>query len=167
MVAGSSKARKPSGPGRKQSTLNFDKVESGKQHTAKGGVNKKHADDTIDNRKGRNILDLGGSLQGVKGKKKAITGRKASTAVEQHDAYDPKTSEIERKRLALEDELEKVEQQIYDLETKYLDQSSAFGNAIRGYEGFLGGVGQGNRKVVVRDQDRLFSMSSSLIEPQG
>ena len=167
MVAGSSKAKKPSGPGRKQSTLNFGKGEPGKQHTAKGGVIKRHAEDTIDNRKGRNALDSGANVQGGKGKKKAVTGRKASTAVEQHDDYNPKTSEIEKKRLALEDELEKVEQQIYDLETKYLDQSSAFGNAIRGYEGFLGGVGQGNRKVVVRDEDRLFSMSSSLIEPKG
>jgi len=167
MVAGSSKAKKPSGAGRKQTILNFDKGESGKQHTAKGGVNKKHADDPIDGRKGRSTLDSGVNVQGVKGKKKAVAGRKASTETVQHDAYNPKTSEIEKKRLALEDELEKVEQQIYDLETKYLDQSSAFGNAIRGYEGFLGGVGQGNRKVVVRDEDRLFSMSSPLIEPKG
>lgn len=167
MVAGSSKAKKPSGTGRKQTTLNFDKGESGKQHTAKGGVTKKHADDTIDGRKGRSTPDSGASIQASKGKKKAFAGRKTSSELVQHDAYDPKTSEIEKKRLALEDELDKVEQQIYDLETKYLDQSSAFGNAIRGYEGFLGGVGQGNRKVVVRDQDRLFSMSSPLIEPQG
>ncbi len=29
--------------------------------------------------------------------------------------------------------------QIYDLETNYFQVSSAMGNAIRGYEGFLGG----------------------------
>ena len=55
--------------------------------------------------------------------------------------------------------------QILDLETKYLEQSSAFGNAVRGYEGFLGGLSQANRKIVIKPEERLFSMSSSSSVP--
>lgn len=106
-------------------------------------------------------------------------------------AYQPETSELEKKRLQVGEELRKVEQQvrfeclflfspslvcfphttlltirfytmqIFDLETKYLEQSSAFGNAVRGYEGFLGGISQANRKMVVKPEERLFSLSSS------
>lgn len=73
--------------------------------------------------------------------------------------YDPSTSDLEKKRLQVADDLFKVEQQIYDLETKYLEQSTSFGNAIRGYEGFLGGVGQVNKKVTIKPEDRIFSGS--------
>jgi chromatin modification-related protein EAF6 len=77
--------------------------------------------------------------------------------------YDPTTSELERKRLQVAGELHKVEQQILDLETKYLEQSTAFGNAIRGYEGFLGGIGQAkNKNVPVKEEDRIFSMGMAL-----
>lgn len=74
-------------------------------------------------------------------------------------AYDPSTSDLEKKRLQVADDLFRVEQQIYDLETKYLQQSAPFGNAIRGYEGFLGGVGQANKKVTIKPEDRIFSGS--------
>jgi chromatin modification-related protein EAF6 len=70
------------------------------------------------------------------------------------------TNELEKKRLQVADELSKVEQQIYDLETKYLEQSTPFGNAIKGYEGFLGGVGQ-PKKVTIKPEDRIFSGSFS------
>lgn len=77
--------------------------------------------------------------------------------------YDPTTSELEKKRLQVAGELHKVEQQILDLETKYLEQSTAFGNAIRGYEGFLGGIGQAkNKSVPVKEEDRIFSMGMAL-----
>lgn len=74
-------------------------------------------------------------------------------------SYNPSTSELEKKRLQVADELHKVEQQIFDLETKYLEQSTPFGNAIRGYEGFLGGIGQANKKVTIKPEDRIFSGS--------
>ena len=70
------------------------------------------------------------------------------------------TGELEKKRLQVAAELSRVEQQIYDLETKYLEQSTPFGNAIKGYEGFLGGVGQ-PKKVTIKPEDRLFSGSFS------
>lgn len=74
-------------------------------------------------------------------------------------AYKPSTSDLEKKRLQVAEDLFKVEQQIYDLETKYLQQSTPFGNAIRGYEGFLGGIGQANKKVTIKPEDRIFSGS--------
>lgn len=101
-------------------------------------------------RETRGTKKKGGSKEGKHGKG------------QQQEAYEPETSQVEKKRLMVADELAKVEQQIYDLETKYLEQSSTLGNAIKGYEGFLGGVGQGSRKVVVKPEDRLFSMRTPL-----
>jgi chromatin modification-related protein EAF6 len=74
--------------------------------------------------------------------------------------YDPHTNELERRRLEVAQELGQVEKQIYDLETKYLEQSSAYGNAVRGYEGFLGGAQQGKKAQAIRPEERLFSWSS-------
>uniref|UniRef100_A0A1D2A1Z3 Chromatin modification-related protein MEAF6 n=1 Tax=Auxenochlorella protothecoides TaxID=3075 RepID=A0A1D2A1Z3_AUXPR len=68
--------------------------------------------------------------------------------------------DLEKRRLAVAEELRHVEQQIYDLETKYLETSSPFGNAVRGYEGFLGGSSVANRKMVLKPEERLFSWSS-------
>lgn len=68
------------------------------------------------------------------------------------------TQELEKKRLQVAAELMRIEEQIYDLETKYLEQSAPFGNAIKGYEGFLGGVGQ-PKKITIKPEDRIFSGS--------
>lgn len=91
-----------------------------------------------------------------RGDKKA--GRN-TTSSSMASGYTPTTSELEKKRLQVADDLFKVEQQIYDLETKYLQQSAPFGNAIRGYEGYLGGIGQANKKATIRPEDRIFSGS--------
>ena len=47
--------------------------------------------------------------------------------------------------------------QIYDLETKYLETANPMGNAIRGYEGFLGG---NKKQPPTLQEERLFSWSS-------
>ncbi|KAG7667112.1 putative Chromatin modification-related protein MEAF6 [Nannochloris sp. 'desiccata'] len=98
---------------------------------------------------------------------KALLGGKKRSEPEAVAAppYQPETSELEKKRLQVSEELRKVETQIHDLETKYLEQSSAFGNAVRGYEGFLGGLSQANRKIIIKPEERLFSMSSSSSVP--
>ena len=101
-----------------------------------------------------------GKTHATRQKRNAINEEERQEDEKEKDAYDPLTSDLEKRRMAVAQELFKVEQQIFDLETKYLDQSSAFGNAIKGYEGFLGGAGLGNRKVVIKPEDRLFSMSS-------
>jgi chromatin modification-related protein EAF6 len=89
--------------------------------------------------------------------------RKASTPGKEQEKKgggSQATGELEKRRLQVADELCKVEQQIYDLETKYLEQSTPFGNAIKGYEGFLGGVGQ-PKKITIKPEDRIFSGSFS------
>ncbi|PRW50892.1 Chromatin modification-related MEAF6 [Chlorella sorokiniana] len=67
--------------------------------------------------------------------------------------------QLERKRMQVADELRQVERQIYDLETNYFQVSSAMGNAIRGYEGFLGGS-KTRAPPPVQPEERLFSWSS-------
>jgi hypothetical protein len=49
--------------------------------------------------------------------------------------------------------------QIFDLETNYFQISSAMGNAVRGYEGFLGGSKK-SAAAPVQPEERLFSWSS-------
>jgi hypothetical protein len=46
-----------------------------------------------------------------------------------------------------------------------LTNNHSFDNT--GYEGFLGGQAQANRKVIVRQEDRLFSSSSSTYNVPG
>ena len=90
--------------------------------------------------------------------KRGVSSREESNGEE---AEEPETIRLERKRLQVANELRKVEQQISDLETTYLETSSPYGNAVRGYEGFLGGLSQANRKIQVKPEERLFSFSSS------
>lgn len=56
------------------------------------------------------------------------------------------------------EELRTVEKQIFDLESNYFQVSSAMGNAIRGYEGFLGPSKKAAPPVL--PEERLFSWSS-------
>ncbi|XP_034685356.1 chromatin modification-related protein MEAF6 isoform X2 [Vitis riparia] len=41
------------------------------------------------------------------------------------------------KRERLQDELRVIEKQVYEMETNYLQDSSHFGNVLKGFEGFL------------------------------
>lgn len=60
--------------------------------------------------------------------------------------------------MSVAEELRQVEKQIFDLESNYFQVSSGMGNAIRGYEGFLGA----SKKTAppVQTAERLFSWSS-------
>jgi len=61
-----------------------------------------------------------------------VTGRRmASSASVQLEA-------LAQRKYRLEEELREVEKQLYHLETSYLNDSSAHGNVLRGFEGFLG-----------------------------
>lgn len=66
-----------------------------------------------------------------------------------------------QRRQKLAEELQTVEKQIYDLETRYLENSHPLGNALRGYEGLLTQSQASTRRTLVRHEDRLFSNSSS------
>jgi hypothetical protein len=127
----------------KQTTLKPVRVSSSAVEDKKDDKTPKKTNGQAGGRRG------GGATPKISGKEASKRGRQ----------YEPVTSDLEKKRLVVADELNKVEQQIFDLETKYLEQSTAFGNAIRGYEGFLGGIGQANKRVAVKPEDRIFSSS--------
>ncbi|GFZ10741.1 hypothetical protein Acr_22g0001390 [Actinidia rufa] len=61
----------------------------------------------------------------------SISGKKAS--------YNPAATlaSLKSKREKLHAELHGIENQVYELETKYLLESSNFGNAVKGGDGFL------------------------------
>ncbi|KAL4442406.1 hypothetical protein ABPG77_004990 [Micractinium sp. CCAP 211/92] len=71
----------------------------------------------------------------------------------------PEVHQLERKRMQVAEELRTVEKQIFDLESNYFQVSSAMGNAIRGYEGFVGPTKKTAPPVL--PEERLFSWSSA------
>ena len=66
---------------------------------------------------------------------------------------------LDRKKL-VDRELQSIETRIFNLETTYLEDTSAYGNIIRGYEGYLTQKPM-QKKVKAMDTDRLFSLSST------
>lgn len=75
---------------------------------------------------------------------------------------EKKFQELTDKRQGLENELKILEKQIFDLETKYLEETAATGNVIKGWEGYTtikSGKLNGNvpRKTKANANDRIFS----------
>ncbi|PSR92871.1 Chromatin modification-related protein [Actinidia chinensis var. chinensis] len=67
------------------------------------------------------------------------------------------------KRQKLQQELHNIEKQVYELETSYLQESTNFGNAFKGFDGFLSASrNTANLKRSRRflPDDRIFSLSS-------
>ncbi|CAI9118186.1 OLC1v1019719C2 [Oldenlandia corymbosa var. corymbosa] len=67
------------------------------------------------------------------------------------------------KRQKLQEELRSVEKQVYELETSYLQETSNFGNAFKGFEGFLSSSKNSSnlkRSKKFQLEDRVFSLSS-------
>ena len=72
------------------------------------------------------------------------------------------------KKRALDEQLAALEDNIYKLETSYLEDTSNAGNIVRGFDNWVKGVVVGNEKgrddrkarARVRDEDRIFSHSS-------
>lgn len=60
-------------------------------------------------------------------------------------------------------DLKKLEQQIYALETNYLESTSQAGNLVRGWGDLLttNQKNQKKKRVTVADEDRIFSLSSA------
>lgn len=50
---------------------------------------------------------------------------------------DKKYSELLDKRSILENDLRNLEKSIYDLETRYLEETATTGNILRGWEGYM------------------------------
>jgi len=66
--------------------------------------------------------------------------------------------EMVERKAKLTQELMGVEKQIFDLETKYLENSSGVGQALRGYALTL--TPSTARRPAIKPADRLFSLSS-------
>ncbi|OAY34591.1 chromatin modification-related protein eaf6 [Manihot esculenta] len=67
------------------------------------------------------------------------------------------------KRAKLQKELRKIEKQVYDMETNYLQDPSQCGNVLKGFEGFLSSSKNTallKRSRKFQPEDRLFSLSS-------
>lgn len=73
------------------------------------------------------------------------------------------------KKRALDEQLAALEENIYKLETSYLEDTGGAGNIVRGFDNWVKGVvvggdkrGADDRKARarVRDEDRIFSRSS-------
>ncbi|MDA9097491.1 chromatin modification-related protein EAF6/MEAF6 [bacterium] len=72
-------------------------------------------------------------------------------------------STLQQRKERLDEELEQVEKQVYDLETHYLNDSSQYGNVLKGFEGFLSQTKNTSQKKArnFKPEDRLFSLSSA------
>ncbi|XP_047308722.1 chromatin modification-related protein MEAF6-like [Impatiens glandulifera] len=77
------------------------------------------------------------------------------------------------KREKLQQELQNIEKQVYELETSYLQESSHFGNALKGFDGVLSSsknTSNLKRSRKFQPEDRIFSLSSvtsPLADEQG
>lgn len=68
------------------------------------------------------------------------------------------------KRNALEEEVTKLEEDIYDKETQYLEDGVINGNIVKGFQNFSKTSSSSTsraRKIQFSDEDRIFSLSSS------
>ncbi|XP_031252915.1 chromatin modification-related protein MEAF6 isoform X1 [Pistacia vera] len=67
------------------------------------------------------------------------------------------------KRERFQEELRNIEKQVYDLETRYLQDSGQYGTALKGFEGFLSSSKNTTnlkRSRKLQPEDRIFSLSS-------
>mmetsp|Transcript_15122 Transcript_15122/g.20869 ORF Transcript_15122/g.20869 Transcript_15122/m.20869 type:complete len:107 (-) Transcript_15122:232-552(-) len=71
--------------------------------------------------------------------------------------------QLQAKKEQLEEAVRLVEKQVYDLETSYLNDSSQYGNILKGFEGYLAPTKTQSQKKSrnFKVEDRLFSLSSS------
>jgi len=77
--------------------------------------------------------------------------------------YARQFHELQDRKIHIEEELARVETQLYDLEGTYLEETLEMGNILRGWDGYLGtqnSSGAIRRINRFRESDRLFSASS-------
>ena len=73
-------------------------------------------------------------------------------------------STLKLRQNQLEEDLRQVERQIYELEEHYIERTQAYGNVVKGWEGFLNyriqKPGLPQRRTRIARADRIFSNSS-------
>ncbi|VEU20248.1 DEKNAAC101135 [Brettanomyces naardenensis] len=82
----------------------------------------------------------------------------------EYDALKKKLKESIAKRNNLDDELTKIEENIFSKETQYLADGTTHGNIIKGFENFSKTNSSSStrvKKIQFTDEDRIFSLSSS------
>ena len=70
---------------------------------------------------------------------------------------------LQQRKDRLDEELKQVEKQVYDLETTYLNDSSQYGNVLKGFESVLSQTKNTSQKKArnFKAEDRRFSLSST------
>ena len=79
-----------------------------------------------------------------------------------------RVSGLLQKKEDLERQLQDVEFQIYNLESKYLEETGVSGNVVKGWDSFLTSRKQGQVQLkyrIIKPQDRVFSNSSVTSQP--
>jgi len=74
--------------------------------------------------------------------------------------YLQELNSLKARRASIQENIAKLQSQIYGLETSYLENTNQAGNCIRGWENYLSSR-QSSHKRKIREQDRLFSASSA------
>ena len=76
--------------------------------------------------------------------------------------------DLHQMKREIEENLRQIEQQIYNLEGNYLEETGNFGNVVKGFEGYLSTrarASHSTRKTKFKDSDRIFSNSSYSLYP--
>ena len=63
-----------------------------------------------------------------------------------------------------EDDIKKVETHIYNIETRYLEDTAAYGNLVKGWDGYMDSKGTKSsafRRHRISEKHRIFSSSSA------
>ena len=77
-----------------------------------------------------------------------------------------KMEELMRRKLELEEELRNLQQQIFNDEEQYIQNTWNTGNIIKGFDGFISNKHSSQKKYKIKEKDRIFS-GSSFTRPGG
>ncbi|ODV85397.1 hypothetical protein CANARDRAFT_22930 [[Candida] arabinofermentans NRRL YB-2248] len=87
------------------------------------------------------------------------------TSKNEYDKLKKKLKESLAKKKELDKKLTKLEEDIFNKETKYLSDGINHGNIIKGFENFTKNVSgtsaSRTKKIQFTDEDRIFSLSSA------
>lgn len=104
---------------------------------------------------------------------KAPKMSKKEPSIDQYTKLKNDLTRLILKKKEIDAKLAELEETIYEKETDYFNEST-YGNIVKGFDNFSKGSSGGNnkRKLVITDEDHIFSMSSAtfvktLLKKQG